>query len=45
MQYLDKTDSYREKTQSGDVVIKAETDRVYLDTGHPLRAERPCPTT
>lgn len=36
VQYLDKTDSYREKTQHGDVVIAAETDRVYLDTQHPL---------
>lgn len=36
-QYLDKTDSFREKTQSGDVLIKAETDRVYLDTEKPLR--------
>jgi glucose-6-phosphate 1-epimerase len=36
-QYLDKTDSFREKTQSGDVLIKAETDRVYLNTEKPLR--------
>ncbi len=36
-QYLDKTDSFREKTQTGDVVIKAETDRVYLNTEKPLR--------
>jgi glucose-6-phosphate 1-epimerase len=36
-QYLDKTDSFREKTQSGDVLIRAETDRVYLDTEKPLR--------
>lgn len=34
--YLDKTDSYREKTQRGDVVIESETDRVYLNTQHPL---------
>jgi glucose-6-phosphate 1-epimerase len=34
--YLDKTDSYREKTQHGDVAIEAETDRVYLDTQHRL---------
>jgi glucose-6-phosphate 1-epimerase len=30
--YLDKTDEYREKAQVGDVMITAETDRVYLDT-------------
>jgi glucose-6-phosphate 1-epimerase len=34
--YLDKTDSYRRKTQIGDVVITAETDRVYLNTAHPI---------
>jgi glucose-6-phosphate 1-epimerase len=34
--YLDKTDSYREKTQHGDVVIVSETDRVYLNTQHAL---------
>ncbi len=34
--YLDKTDSYREKLQLGDVVIESETDRVYLNTQHPL---------
>jgi glucose-6-phosphate 1-epimerase len=34
--YLDKTDSYRQKTQHGDVVIESETDRVYLNTQHPV---------
>ena len=34
--YLDKTDSFREKAQSGNVVIQAETDRVYLNTEHAL---------
>lgn len=34
--YLDKTDSFREKTQEGDIHITRETDRVYLNTGHPL---------
>ena len=29
VKYLDKTDSMHEKTQSGDVTITAETDRVY----------------
>ena len=39
--YLDKTDSYREKAQTGDVVIVAETDRVYLNTAHPLALHDP----
>ena len=39
--YLDKTDSFREKTQSGDVVITSETDRVYLDTEHALLLKDP----
>jgi glucose-6-phosphate 1-epimerase len=39
--YLDKTDAYREKTQQGDVVIEAETDRVYLNTQHPLALRDP----
>jgi glucose-6-phosphate 1-epimerase len=30
--YLDKTDNRTEKTQTGDLHISAETDRVYLDT-------------
>lgn len=34
MRYTDKTDARREKTQTGDVVITAETDREYLDTPH-----------
>jgi len=37
--YLDKTDSNREKAQSGDVVIASETDRVYLDTRDELELE------
>jgi glucose-6-phosphate 1-epimerase len=36
VEYLDKTDCYKKKTQHGDVVIEAETDRVYLNTQHPL---------
>ncbi|MGB8890390.1 MAG: D-hexose-6-phosphate mutarotase [Candidatus Korobacteraceae bacterium] len=39
--YLDKTDSFRKKTQHGEVVIESETDRVYLDTPHPLRLNDP----
>jgi len=39
--YLDKTDSYCEKTQIGDVVIESETDRVYLNTQHPLALRDP----
>jgi glucose-6-phosphate 1-epimerase len=35
--YLDKTDNRIEKTQTGDVHLMAETDRVYLDTGTPLQ--------
>ena len=34
--YLDKTDDYRSKVQSGDVVIAGETDRVYLDSPGPI---------
>ncbi len=39
--YLDKTDSFREKVQAGDVVIAAETDRVYLNTQHALELSDP----
>jgi glucose-6-phosphate 1-epimerase len=39
--YLDKTDSYREKTQDGDIHITRETDRVYLNTAHPLSLADP----
>jgi glucose-6-phosphate 1-epimerase len=39
--YLDKTDSFREKTQIGDVHITAETDRVYLNTSHSLTLADP----
>lgn len=37
--YLDKTDSNREKTQQGDVVIGKETDSVYLGTAHTVEIE------
>ena len=30
--YIDKTDAMKEKPQSGDITITAETDRVYLNT-------------
>lgn len=30
--YLDKTDGYRKKTQRGNVTVTSETDCVYLDT-------------
>ena len=36
IQYLDKTDSFREKTQAGEIHITRETDRVYLNTSHPV---------
>ena len=39
--YLDKTDSYRRKTQVGDVTITRETDRVYLDTTHAIAVKDP----
>jgi len=39
--YLDKTDKLRDKTQAGDVVIEAETDRVYLNTASPLELSDP----
>ena len=39
--YLDKTDGYRQKLQQGDVEIKSETDRVYLDTQSPLELVDP----
>jgi glucose-6-phosphate 1-epimerase len=34
--YLDKTDSMHEKTQSGDITITAETDRIYPHSAHSL---------
>jgi glucose-6-phosphate 1-epimerase len=37
--YLDKTDSNREKTQSGAIAIASETDRVYLNTRQPVEIE------
>ena len=30
--YLDKVDAFAKKTQSGDITITGQTDRVYLDT-------------
>ena len=39
--YLDKTDSNREKTQHGDVVIQSETDRIYLDTQRVVEVSDP----
>ena len=34
--YLDKTEAYQRKTQSGAVTFSGETDRVYLDAPGPL---------
>jgi glucose-6-phosphate 1-epimerase len=34
--YIDKTDSSRVKDQQGDITITSETDRVYLNTHHPI---------
>jgi glucose-6-phosphate 1-epimerase len=39
VQYLDKTDSNRKKTQEGPIVIASETDRVYLNTKDALTLE------
>ena len=39
--YLDKTDKFREKKQTGDIAIEAETDRVYLNTATPLELNDP----
>ena len=39
--YLDKTDSNREKVQSGEIVISGETDRVYLNTSDLIELEDP----
>ena len=36
VRYIDKVDGFREKQQTGDVEITAETDRVYLDTEEDL---------
>lgn len=41
VQYLDKTDSNRKKTQYGEIAICSETDRVYLDTTAPLELHDP----
>ena len=44
--YIDKTDGFKEKEQSGDVTITGETDRVYLNTpgaitiGDPVKRRR-----
>jgi glucose-6-phosphate 1-epimerase len=39
VQYLDKTDSNRAKTQQGLIVIASETDRVYLNTKAAIELE------
>lgn len=41
VRYLDKTDSYRNKIQTGEVAIVSETDRVYLDTTHAIELYDP----
>jgi len=41
VQYLDKTDSNRKKTQHGEVAIVSETDSVYLDTSAAVELEDP----
>jgi glucose-6-phosphate 1-epimerase len=40
--YIDKTDSFREKLQrTAELVLTAETDRVYLNTEHPVELSDP----
>jgi glucose-6-phosphate 1-epimerase len=39
--YLDKTDSYQNKLQQGEIAIASETDRVYLDTTGAIELEDP----
>jgi glucose-6-phosphate 1-epimerase len=41
VQYVDKTDNLRQKTQEGNIHITAETDRVYLDTLGTVMVEDP----
>jgi glucose-6-phosphate 1-epimerase len=41
VQYLDNTDSNREKVQQGDVVLAAETDRAYLTRQPQAQLEDP----
>jgi|HubBroStandDraft_6_1064221.scaffolds.fasta_scaffold04791_2 glucose-6-phosphate 1-epimerase len=41
IRYVDKTDSYREKNQQGDIVVTGETDRVYLNTKTSVALEDP----
>jgi glucose-6-phosphate 1-epimerase len=41
VQYLDKTERNRKKTQHGDIVIVAETDRVYLNTQEAVELNDP----
>lgn len=39
--YLDKVDAFRERSQQGDIVIGAETDRVYLDAAGAVTIDDP----
>ena len=39
VQYIDKTDSKRKKTQQGPIVIESETDRVYLNHNSSVELE------
>jgi glucose-6-phosphate 1-epimerase len=41
VRYLDKTESYREKTQQGEIAIVSETDRVYLNTSDTIELDDP----
>jgi glucose-6-phosphate 1-epimerase len=39
LRYIDKTDSFRVKTQYHDISISSETDRVYLNTREEIQVE------
>jgi glucose-6-phosphate 1-epimerase len=41
VRYSDKTDSNREKVQHGEIAIRSETDRVYLDTTGVIELDDP----
>ncbi len=41
LHYLDKTDSNQKKLQRGEIVISAETDRVYLNTSGAIELNDP----
>jgi len=40
-QYIDKTDDFKRKTQTGPLTIDAETDSIYQNTADPITLEDP----